>query len=174
MRFLAPGLEREHPDFFTAYVLNYTYGGGGFGSRLMESLRVQKGLTYGVYTGLSYDEKYQNWGGGGQTRNESVGEFVAALKEETALIAEQGVTAEELADAKAYLTGSYPLAFDSNAKIAGQMMGVRQDDLGVDYFDRRNALIEAVTLEDVNRVAAEYLQPDRLSFIVVGQPEGLE
>ena len=90
------------------------------------------------------------------------------------MIAEQGVTAEELADAKAYLTGSYPLAFDSNAKIAGQMMGVRQDDLGVDYFDRRNALIEAVALEDVNRVAAEYLQPDRLSFIVVGQPEGLE
>lgn len=174
VRFLAPGLEREHPDFFTAYVLNYTYGGGGFGSRLMESLRVQKGLTYGVYTGLSYDEKYQNWGGGGQTRNESVGEFVAALKEETALIADQGVTPEELADAKAYLTGSYPLAFDSNAKIAGQMMGVRQDDLGVDYFDRRNALIEAVTLEDVNRVAAEYLQPDQLSFIIVGQPEGLE
>ena len=54
------------------------------------------------------------------------------------------------------------------------MMSVRQDDLGVDYFDRRNALIEAVTLEDVNRVAAEYLQPERFSYIVVGQPEGLE
>ena len=93
---------------------------------------------------------------------------------ETALIAEEGITAEELADAKAYLTGSYPLAFDSNAKIAGQMMSVRQDELGVDYFDRRNALIEAVTLEDANRVAAEFLQPDRFSFIVVGQPEGLD
>ena len=174
VRFLAPGLKREDPDFFTAYVLNYTYGGGGFGSRLMESLRVHKGLTYGVYSWLSFDEKYQNWGGSGQTKNESVGDFIDALKAETALIAEQGVTAEELADAKAYLTGSYPLAFDSNAKIASQMMSVRQDDLGVDYFDRRNALIEAVTLEDVNRVAAEFLQPDRFSYIVVGQPEGLE
>jgi zinc protease len=173
VRFLAPGLKREDPDFFTAYVLNYTYGGGGFGSRLMESLRVQKGLTYGVYSWLSFDEKYQNWGGSGQTKNESVGEFVEALMAETALIAEEGVTAEELADAKAYLTGSYPLAFDSNAKIASQMMSVRQDDLGVDYFDRRNALIEAVTLEDVNRVAAEFLQPERFSIIVVGQPEGL-
>lgn len=174
VRFLAPGLKREDPDFFTAYVVNYTYGGGGFGSRLMESLRVQKGLTYGVYTWLSFDDTYQNWGGSGQTKNESVGEFVEALLAETALIAEEGITAEELADAKAYLTGSYPLAFDSNAKIAGQMMSVRQDELGVDYFDRRNALIEAVTLEDANRVAAEFLQPDRFSFIVVGQPEGLD
>lgn len=174
VRFLAPGLKREDPDFFTAYVVNYTYGGGGFGSRLMESLRVQKGLTYGVYSWLSFDDTYQNWGGSGQTKNESVGEFVEALLAETALIAEKGITAEELADAKAYLTGSYPLAFDSNAKIAGQMMSVRQDELGVDYFDRRNALIEAVTLEDANRVAAEFLQPDRFSFIVVGQPEGLD
>ncbi|QSR21698.1 pitrilysin family protein [Hyphomonas sp. KY3] len=174
VRFLAPGLKREDPDFFTAYVVNYTYGGGGFGSRLMESLRVQKGLTYGVYTWLSFDDTYQNWGGSGQTKNESVGEFVEALLAETALIAEEGITAEELADAKAYLTGSYPLAFDSNAKIAGQMMSVRQDELGVDYFDRRNALIEAVTLEDANRVAAEFLQPDRFSFIMVGQPEGLD
>ncbi|RCL87551.1 pitrilysin family protein [Hyphomonas sp.] len=174
VRFLAPGLKREDPDFFTAYVVNYTYGGGGFGSRLMESLRVQKGLTYGVYSWLSFDDTYQNWGGSGQTKNESVGEFVEALLAETALIAEEGITAEELADAKAYLTGSYPLAFDSNAKIAGQMMSVRQDELGVDYFDRRNALIEAVTLEDANRVAAEFLQPDRFSFIMVGQPEGLD
>ncbi|MDX1293631.1 MAG: pitrilysin family protein [Hyphomonas sp.] len=174
VRFLAPGLKREDPDFFPAYVLNYTYGGGGFGSRLMETLRVQKGLTYGVYTWLNFDEKYQNWGGRGQTKNESAGEFIEALMAETALIAEEGVTAEELADAKAYLTGSYPLAFDSNAKIAGQMMSVRQDELGVDYFDRRNAMIEAVTLEDVNRVAAEYLQPERFSIIVVGQPEGIE
>ena len=174
VRFLAPGLKREDPDFFTAYVVNYTYGGGGFGSRLMESLRVQKGLTYGVYTWLSFDDTYQNWGGSGQTKNESVGEFVEALLAETALIAEEGITAEELADAKAYLTGSYPLAFDSNAKIAGQMMSVRQDELGGDYFDRRNALIEAVTLEDANRVAAEFLQPDRFSFIMVGQPEGLD
>jgi len=140
----------------------------------MESLRVQKGLTYGVYSWLSFDDTYQNWGGSGQTKNESVGEFVEALLAETALIAEEGITAEELADAKAYLTGSYPLAFDSNAKIAGQMMSVRQDELGVDYFDRRNALIEAVTLEDANRVAAEFLQPDRFSFIMVGQPEGLD
>ena len=85
-----------------------------------------------------------------------------------------GVTEAELADAKAYLVGSYPLGFDSNAKIAGQMMTVRQENLGVDYFDRRNKLIEAVTLEDVNRVAKSYLDPARYSFIIVGEPQGIE
>jgi len=89
-------------------------------------------------------------------------------------LVENGITEEDLANAKAYLTGSYPLGFDSNAKIAGQMMGVRQDEMGVDYFDRRNALVNAVTLEDVNRVAAEYLDPDKYLFVAVGQPEGLE
>lgn len=86
---------------------------------------------------------------------------------------ETGATEAELADAKAYLIGSYPLGFDSNAKIASQMMGVRRDDLGVDYFDRRNALIEAVTIEDVNRVAAKYLRPSNFTFIVVGEPQGI-
>ena len=87
---------------------------------------------------------------------------------------EGGVTEQELSDAKAYLIGSYPLGFDSNAKIAGQMMSVRQDNLGVDYFDRRNALIAAVTLDDVNRVADAYLDPARYNFVVVGEPKGLE
>ena len=80
---------------------------------------------------------------------------------------------EELADAKAYLTGSYPLGFDSNAKIASQMMGVRQDELGIDYFDLRNDKVRAVTLEDVNRVAKEYLNPEDYLFVAVGQPEGI-
>lgn len=174
VQFVAPGLKRGDPEFFTAYVLNYTFGGGGFGSRLMDTLRVQRGLTYGVYTSLDYDEKLQTWTGSGQTKNESAADFIDGLKEQMALIADTGITEKELSDAKAYLTGSYPLAFDSNAKIAGQMMNVRQDDLGVDYFDRRNAMVEAVTLDQVNTLATEFLQPDRFSFVVVGQPEGLE
>jgi zinc protease len=174
VNFVAPGLKREDPDFFSAYVLNYTFGGGGFGSRLMDTLRVEKGLTYGVYTWLTFSDNIQTWSGSGQTKNESAGEFIEALMAETAKIGEAGITEEELADAKAYLTGSYPLAFDSNAKIAGQMMTVRQEELGIDYFDRRNTLIDAVTLEDVNRVAAEFLQPENFSVIVVGQPQGVD
>ncbi|MEQ9434463.1 pitrilysin family protein [Hyphomonas sp.] len=172
--FSAPGLPRDHPDFFTAYVLNYTVGGGGFESRLMKTLRVEKGLTYGVYTGLSTSDHLNTWSGGGQTKNESAGEFLAGIKDELSQFVADGVTEEELSDAKAYLTGSYALGFDSNAKIADQMMGVRQEELGIDYFDTRNANMNAVTLEDVNRVAKEYLSPDRFTYVIVGQPEGLD
>ncbi|MEM1106841.1 MAG: pitrilysin family protein [Pseudomonadota bacterium] len=172
--FTAPGLQRDNPDFFPAFVLNYTFGGGGFESRLMEELRVKRGLTYGIGTVLGFGGELATWSGRGQTKNESAGEFVDLIKAEMTRIAGEGVSAEELSDAKAYLTGAYPLGFDSNAKIAGNMMGVRQQGLGVDYFDRRNAAVMAVTLEDVNRVAATYLQPERFTFVVVGEPTGLE
>ncbi|MEL7541770.1 MAG: pitrilysin family protein [Pseudomonadota bacterium] len=172
--FAAPGMEREDPDFYTAVVLNYTFGGGGFQSRLMQDLRVDKGLTYGVYTQVSSQDKIQLWTGGGQTKNESAGEFIAGVVENMETMVADGMTEEELADAKAYLTGSYPLGFDSNAKIAARMMGVRLDELPVDFFDKRNAMVDAVTLEDVNRVAAEYLSPENFTFVIVGQPEGLD
>ena len=173
VQFTGPGLKRDDEDFFPAFVLNYTYGGGGFESRLMKTLRIEKGLTYGIYTSLSSGEHLQTWGGGGQTKNESAGEFIQGIKDEMEDFVENGVTEEELADAKAYLTGSYPLGFDSNAKIASQMMGVRQDELGIDYFDLRNDKVRAVTLEDVNRVAKEYLNPEDYLFVAVGQPEGI-
>lgn len=174
VRFIGPGIDRANPDFFPAFVLNYTVGGGGFESRLMKTLRVAKGLTYGVSTSLDPNPSMLTWSGGGQTKNESAGEFITGIKDEMKAFVASGITEAELADAKAYLTGSYPLGFDSNAKIAGQMMSVRQENLGVDYFDRRNKLIEAVTLEDVNRVAGTHLDPARYSFIIVGQPEGIE
>ncbi|MEM7767756.1 MAG: pitrilysin family protein [Pseudomonadota bacterium] len=174
VRFVAPGPARDHLDFFAATVLNYTVGGGGFESRMMKTLRVEKGLTYGVGTGLTWTSNYlKTWSGSGQTKNESAGEFVAGVKDELSKVAEAGITAEELADAKAYIIGSYPLGFDSNAKIAGNMMSVRQQVLGIDYFDRRNAAIAAVTLEDANRVAAEWLSPENFTFVVVGEPQGI-
>ncbi len=171
--FTAPGLRRDHPDFFSAFVLNYTFGGGGFESRLMKELRVKRGLTYGIRTGLNFDDRLATWSGSGQTKNESAGEFITLLKAEMQQIAEAGITQAELSDAKAYLTGAYPLGFDSNAKIASQMMSVRQQELGVDYFDRRNAEVEAVTLEDANRVAREWLAPERFTFVLVGEPQGV-
>ena len=95
-------------------------------------------------------------------------------KAELYKLATDGPTAKELEDAKSYLTGAYPLGFDSNSKIAGQMMGVRQEELGLDYFATRNDMVEAVTIEDIQRVADKYLQPENFTFIVVGQPEGVD
>ena len=172
--FTGPAMRQDDPDFYTAVVLNYTFGGGGFESRLMEDLRVARGLTYGIYSRVSSGEYVQTWAGSGSTNNDSVVEFIEGIKENMTLMVAEGMTEKELADAKSYLIGSYPLGFDSNAKIAGNMMGLRLDGLPVDFWDKRNAMVEAVTLEDVNRIAREYLKPENFTFIAVGQPQGLD
>lgn len=172
--FTAPGLMRDDPDFFAAYVTNYIVGGGGFSARLMDEIREERGLTYGIYTSLSAQSHLGRWSGSAQTANRNVGELIGVTKAELHKMATEGPTEKELADAKSYLTGAYPLGFDSNSKIAGQMMGVRQEELGMDYFATRNAMVEAVTLEDVKRVAAEYLAPENFTFVVVGEPEGMD
>ena len=170
--FAAPAMARDDDDFFPAYVLNYTFGGGGFESRLMKDLRVEKGLTYGVYTSLSTSDHLNLWTGGGQTKNESAGDFIDGLTDEMEMIVADGVTEQELADAKAYLTGSYPLAFDSNAKIASGLMTARLEDLGIDYFDRRNSEIEAISLDDVKRVAKRLLADKAPTVVTVGPKQG--
>jgi zinc protease len=81
--------------------------------------------------------------------------------------------AEELAATKTYLTGSYPLRFNGNGPIANILVGMQMDDMPIDYAVTRNAKIEAVTMDDIRRVAARLFQPDALHFVVVGQPEGL-
>ncbi len=171
--FTAPGLKRDDPDFFAAYVTNYILGGGGFSARLMDEIREKRGLTYGIYSSLSAQDHLGLWRGSAQTMNEKAGEMIARTQAELYKMATDGPTEKELADAKSYLTGAYPLGFDSNSKIAGAMMGIRQENLGLDYIATRNSKVDAITLDDVKRVAATYLQPENFTFIVVGQPEGI-
>lgn len=172
--FAQPGMMRDDPDFYAASVMMRVLGGGGFTSRLYREVRETRGLAYGVWSGLvPFDHAALVMGSAG-TENARVAETVAVVRDEWRKMAETGATAEEVADAKLYLTGSYPLRFTSTGRIAGMLVGVQLEALGIDYFERRNALIEAVTLADVNRVAAELLDPDTLTFVVVGQPEGLE
>lgn len=175
VRFVGQGVPRDHPDYYALIVANHVLGGSGdFAARLMSSLRVEQGLTYGIRSSLNPGEFLQTISGGGQTQNATAALFVDGIKEEMRLMAEEGATQAEVDKAIAYLTGSYPLSFDSNAKIAANMMSVRVEGLPVDYFDTRNGSIAAVTLDDVNRVAATYFQPDRFTFILVGEPEGLD
>ncbi len=171
--FAQTGIARDHPDFFPAYVMNYILGGGGFSSRLMTEVRERRGLAYGVYSYFSNRDAAALHLGGVQTANARMAESIEVIRGEWARMAEEGVTADELAKAKRYLTGSFPLRFDSNAKIARFLVAAQEQELGIDYIDRRNSLVEAVTLEDVNRVARERLTPDALSIVVVGQPAGL-
>jgi zinc protease len=167
------GLPLTDPDYMAAYVMNYVLGGGGFSSRLMIEVREKRGLAYGVYSNLSNFDEAAVYLGRVQTENPRMAETLAVIRAEWARMAAEGITAEELDAAKRYLTGSFPLRFDSNAKIAGYLVFLQETGLGKDYLERRNALVEAVTLEDVRRVATRLLRPEALSIVVVGQPKGL-
>ncbi len=168
------GLPRDDPDYIAAYVMNYVLGGGGFASRLMDEVREKRGLAYGVYSYLADMDETALYLGGVQTANERMAESLEVIRAEWSRMAAEGVTAEELDNAKKYLTGAFPLSFDSNARIANYLVFMQEEKLGKDYIDRRNALVEAVTLDDVRRVAARLLKPEALSVVVVGKPVGLE
>lgn len=168
------GLGIDDPDFFPAYVLNTILGGSGLESRLMHEVREKRGLTYGVYSYLVDKELAELYRGSVASANNRIAETIAVIRAEWARAAKEGVTAEELAQAKTYMTGAYPLRFDGNGTIANILVGMQIDGLPADYVANRNARIEAVTLDDVMRVAESFLDPDGLHFVVVGQPVGLE
>jgi len=168
------GIERDHPDFFPAFIMNHILGAGGFESRLMTEVREKRGLTYGIYSYLAPKDLGAIYVGRVSSSNDRMAETVEVVKEEWRRMAESGVSAEELAAAKTFLTGAYPLRFDGNARIAGIMVSMQMQDLPIDYIATRNDQVNAVTLEDLNRVASELLDPDGLHFVIVGQPDGIE
>ncbi|MGQ0565290.1 MAG: M16 family metallopeptidase [Gemmobacter sp.] len=168
------GIERNDPDFFAAFILNEVLGGGRFGSRLMTEVREKRGLTYGIGTYLAPMDLGELVGGQFSSDNAKVAEAIAIVRTEWARAATGGITAEELATTKTYLTGSYPLRFDGNGAIANILVGMQMEGLPIDYPVTRNAQIEAVTQADVARVATRILRPDALHFVVVGQPVGVE
>lgn len=165
---------RHDPDFIPTYVANYILGGGGFSSRLMDEVRENRGLTYGISTGLNDYLLAARIMGSVQSERTRVMTAVEVTREEMARFAEEGVTEMELADAKTYLTGSFPLSLDSNTKIAGALNSFQSAGLGPEYVTVRNGLIEAVTLEQVNAVAARYFHPDNMLVVIAGTPAPAE
>ncbi|WP_291727950.1 pitrilysin family protein [Leisingera sp. F5] len=168
------GIKREDPDFFTAYVMNQILGGGSFETRLMTEVREKRGLTYGVYSYLVPRDLAAVYMGSVASANGKMAEAVEVIRNEWRRMAESGVTEEELKDAQTYLTGAYPLRFDGNGRIASILAGMQMDHLPISYVETRNDRINAVTLEDVNGFAAEFMDPDGLHFAIAGRPEGLE
>ena len=161
---------RRDPEFMGAFMLNYIIGGGGFTSRLMEEVREKRGLAYSVSSYLSPYDRTGLMLGNVATKNEAIDESLDVIRAEFKRMAETGPTEEELADAKSYLTGSYPLRFDTSPKIASQLLGIQMEDLGIDYVDRRNAEIEAVTIDQIRAIAKRVLKPDGLIVTIVGHP----
>src|SRR5258706_1237643 len=168
------GIKRKDPDFIPAYILNYVVGGGGFASKLMQEVREKRGLAYSVYTYLYPLEHAGIFAGGVATENKGVGQSLDIIKSELERAAQDGLTEDELRRAKDYLIGSFALRFDTSAKIAAQLLAIQLDDLGIDYIDKRNAEIEAISVADIKRAAKRLLDHKSLIVTVVGEPEGIK
>ncbi len=167
-----PGLTRDDPDYQAAFVMNHILGGGSFTSWLYEEVREKRGLSYSTGTSLSPYDAGGLIVGSAATRADRADESLQVILEQFERMATEGPTADELASAKRYLTGSYPLRFDASGKIARQLVALQNAELGIDYFDRRNAEIEAVTLEDVKRVAKRLLAGKTPTVSMVGPASG--
>ena len=165
-----PGIMRADPDFIPGYVANYVVGGGGFSSRLTQEVRVKRGLTYGISTSLNSYRKASVMLGSVATRADAIRQTVQVVKDTLAGFATNGPTQTELDDAKTYLTGSFPLAFASNGGTASQLGTFQRQNLDIGYVARRNAMIQAVTLDQVKRVAKRLFDPAQLTVVIAGTP----
>ena len=163
-----PGLRRDDPAFFDAFIMNHILGGGTFSSRLFNEVREKRGLTYGIGSGLITSDFSDSLFIGTSTRADRVGEALKVIREEVSRMAQEGPTEEELAKAKTYLIGAYPINnLDSSSAVARTLVELQKEKRGIDYIDKRVGLIEAVTLEGV-KVAAQRLLQMEPAILVVG------
>ncbi len=162
------GMMRADPDWYAATVVDYIFGSGGFTSRLMDEVREKRGLAYGVSTSLVPYQAGALMIASVATRADQVEASIGIIKDEWKKIRDGGPTEDELLAAKQYLTGAWPLRFTATSSIAEMLLAVQRDGLGLDYIDKRNSLIEGVTLEQVRRVARQLYDPQGLTVVVVG------
>jgi zinc protease len=164
------GPMRNDPDYIPVFVANQILGGGTFSARLMDEVRDRRGLTYGIETHLDDFRSAAIIMGEVQSDKTKVLTALDVTRSEMARFAREGATQTELTDAKTYLTGSFPLTLDSNAKIARTLNQYQRSGLPADYVLRRNALIDGVTLAKVNEMAKKYFDPSRLVVVIAGTP----
>lgn len=165
-----PGIGRDDPDYYAALVMNQVLGAGGLTSRLGLEVRERRGLTYGIASYLVSFAHADLLLVNSRMSNDNVAEGLAVTLAEWQRMAQEGATAEEVDEAKTYLTGSFPLGLTSTDEVAGVLRRMQLDNLGIDYIDRFDDHVAAVTPDDVNRVARTLLQPDALTIVVVGDP----
>ncbi len=161
------GISRNNPDYYAVIVMNFILGGGGFSSRLMDNIRDNRGLAYSVSSYFSARKEPGAFVVELQTKNESANEAIAEIMKEMRRMKTTPVSTAELADAKSYIMGSFPLRMDTYAKIAGILTFVELYSIGLEYPRKYLQAINAVTRKDVLRVAQTYLHPDRLAIVVV-------
>lgn len=168
-----PGIARDDPDWYAAVVMNHVLGGGGQQSRLFAEVRERRGLAYGVSTALRTYKRAALLVVSTASANERVAEAMRVIRAEFTRLRTEGLTEQELADAKTYLNGALALSLDSSGSIAGLMQSLQIDGLPADHMVKRAALIGAVKLEDVRRVARRLLRDEMMTTVVVGKPVGI-
>jgi len=166
--FGGPGIKRNDPNFMPAYVVNHILGGGSLSSRLYREVREKRGLAYSVYESLLWMDHSAMFAGNTATRADRAGETVDAVTREVRRIAEDGPTQQELDEAKSYLKGSRMLSLDTSSKLAAALLQYQLDQLPIDYLERRNTIVDAVTLDDAKK-AAQRLWRNGLLTVIVGR-----
>ena len=165
------GISRDNPDYYAVSVMNYILGGGGFQSRLIKEIRDKKGLAYSVYSRFDVNKYPGAFSVEIQTKNESALEALEGIKAELNKIRDEKVSDEELKDAKSYITGSFPLKFDTNAKISNFLVQIEFYNLGLDYLNEYVKKIERITKDDIMRVARKYIDTENYIMVAVGNQE---
>lgn len=166
-----PSLSTNDPAFPALQVLNHVIGSGDFDSRLMDEVRVKKGLAYSIQTRLISDPVSSVMLGDVTTKNENMGAALGAVKEVLATIAREGIPEAQFDIAKKYLTGSLLLDFDSSAKMVNSLLGIWMQGKGPEYLRTRNKTLSNLKRDDIRRVAGQILKADRLIVTVVGKPK---
>lgn len=163
-----PGPKRNDTDFYPTYIANHILGGGGFESRLMHEVREKKGLAYTVYTALQTYDKAGIIYGYVATKNSSIDESIQIITQEINKIHKKGIDKQEIVDAKDYLIGSFPLRMTQNSALASFITAMQNENLGIDFLDKRNNYITNTTIGNCNIAAAKYMDIDKMLTIVVG------
>jgi zinc protease len=169
--FGGPGIKRSDPSFMAAYVVNHILGGGGLSSRLYREVREKRGLAYSVYQALVWMDHSAVFIGNTGTRADRAGETVEAIDREVRRMAEEGPTQKELDEAKSYLKGSQMLSLDTSSKLAQALLQYQLDKLPIDYIEKRNAIIDAVTMDDVQQIAKRLWSQGLLTVVVGRAPQ---
>ncbi len=170
MTVMQPGFGHLDPDYFAGQVMNFIFGGSGFGSRLMDEIREKRGLTYGIYSGFYELEHLKGFTISASFNNENAAQVLTLMRQEMKKMQTAKVTPEELKAAKSYIIGSLPLTMSSTESICNMLSDIQYNRWPIDFLDKRAALFNAVTAGDVQRAAKRLLQPDNLTTVLVGQP----
>lgn len=161
-----PGIDVNDTDYYAAVVMNHIFGGGGFGSRIMDEIREKRGLSYGMYSGLSHYAHADRLTVSGSTKAGGTGQVMTLLRDAASGMSANPPSDKDIADARDYLVGSLPLVFSSTGNIASAVLSLRMDGLGIDGFDKYVTGINAVTGQDVARAATRIFNAKPVTALV--------